>query len=82
MHGNVTELCWDWYESAFRSGAKLDPEGAYSGSSRSVRCGWFYGSSEYSRSARRDGAYPYNRLFMGFRLVRPKIKRAALGRLF
>jgi formylglycine-generating enzyme required for sulfatase activity len=70
MHGNVSELCWDWYGS-YSGGAQTDPTGADSGDAR-VRRGGAKGSGRYLRSAYRDSIVPNGRnLSTGFRIVRP-----------
>jgi formylglycine-generating enzyme required for sulfatase activity len=69
MHGNVSELCWDWYGS-YSGGTQTDPTGAVSGDAR-VRRG-SSGFGRYVRSAYRDSIIPNGRnLSTGFRLMRP-----------
>jgi len=71
MHGNVQELCWDWYDD-YIDEAQTDPEGAVSGDARVVRGGcWFYGAA-MTRSGRRSyTTTEYRFKDLGFRLVRP-----------
>jgi formylglycine-generating enzyme required for sulfatase activity len=71
MHGNVWELCWDWYGS-YSSGVQTDPTGAVSGANRVLRGGSWYDFASDLRSANRGNNTPsisYN--YRGFRLVRP-----------
>lgn len=72
MHGNVDELCWDWYDEGYyeKSTAK-DPKGSISGEDRVVRGGSWYFNSYYQRSARRGRVYPDSVVSnIGFRVVR------------
>ena len=52
MHGNVWELCLDWYGN-YATGAQTDPVGAASGSYRVMRGGSHYIDALYCRSAYR-----------------------------
>jgi formylglycine-generating enzyme required for sulfatase activity len=71
MHGNVYELCWDWY-GTYASGTQTDPTGAVSGNYRVVRGGSWLGSSQFLRSASRNQRNPNSgNHFVGFRLSRP-----------
>jgi formylglycine-generating enzyme required for sulfatase activity len=72
MHGNVFELCWDWY-GTYAGGTQTDPTGAGSGTGRMVRGGSWDHDGQYLRSAYRDYLTPpSNRsYFFGFRVVRP-----------
>jgi formylglycine-generating enzyme required for sulfatase activity len=77
MHGNVWELCQDWYGvSSFRGGWVIDPTGAASGSGRVYRGGgWRFISSFHCRSANRRRFTPGNRSSsLGFRVLRSSIK--------
>jgi formylglycine-generating enzyme required for sulfatase activity len=70
MHGNVFELCWDWY-GKYSSEAQTDLSGAASGSARVSRGGYWGYPAEYVRSAYRSYYYPnYQNDNLGFRLVR------------
>jgi uncharacterized repeat protein (TIGR02543 family) len=71
MHGNVTELCWDWAE--YYSGvSQFDPTGASSGSERIARGGGWDRPADQLRSAFRYVGYPEGWFqSTGFRLVRP-----------
>ena len=68
-HGNVWELCLDWYPGSLAGGS--DPAGAVSGSGRVRRGGSWDNPASYCRSASRLGFTPANRFGgIGFRLVR------------
>jgi formylglycine-generating enzyme required for sulfatase activity len=70
MHGNVAELCWDWYGD-YLSAAQTDPAGASFGTYRVIRGGSWYNSAEGARSALRNIIPPaYRYAFVGFRLAR------------
>ena len=70
MHGNVWELCLDWYKSDPGSSAVTDPKGPDSGSSRVVRGGGWRHDAQRCRSAYRFNFYPsYNYNYGGFRVV-------------
>ena len=70
MHGNVWELCWDWY-GTYTAGAQTDPTGASSGSFRVRRGGSWFSAALGTRSALRDYVTPGNQdAIIGFRLVR------------
>ncbi|MBR4651876.1 MAG: formylglycine-generating enzyme family protein [Kiritimatiellae bacterium] len=69
MHGNVFELCLDWYASSLSGGT--DPKGSSSGSSRVERGGSWYDYNSICTSSHRGGYYPSNgHASIGFRLVR------------
>lgn len=75
VHGNVYEWVNDWplpsYAPSVDGGALIDPVGAPTGDSRSVRSGPFNVGAVIARSARRGGAAPGNRDDRyGFRLAR------------
>lgn len=75
MHGNVWELCRDWYLSPYpTSSEQVDPSGSTSGSFRVFRGGRFNGSPNLSRSANRAFQPPnFRNGYLGFRLfMRPK----------
>ncbi len=77
MHGNVEELCQDWYDwKSYPSGSVIDPAGPLLGSLRVYRGGSWQGRARrgydgYCRSADRDGIAPSVRSWssLGFRLV-------------
>jgi formylglycine-generating enzyme required for sulfatase activity len=70
MHGNVYELCWDWYGN-YSSGTQTNPAGASTGSYRVIRGGSWYNSARVVRASSRDnGTSSYRDNHLGFRLVR------------
>ena len=73
MHGNVWELCWDWYEERYPRGKNIDPAGPSSGTTRVLRGGSFGDLAYHCRSALRCNEKPdnYNR-YIGLRVVRSK----------
>jgi formylglycine-generating enzyme required for sulfatase activity len=69
MHGNVNELCQDWYGD-YPNGPMTDPVGPKNGYSRVVRGGCWYGFAEDCRSASRNWYCPGLRAdFLGFRVA-------------
>jgi formylglycine-generating enzyme required for sulfatase activity len=77
MHGNVSEWCWDLYES-YSNEAQTDPSGpflvgsAFFGIYRVMRGGSWNRSGQYLRSSSRVRADPsYRSDHVGLRLVRP-----------
>ena len=72
MHGNVWELCWDWYKN-YPGGAQVDPAGAASGPYyRVMRGGSWDVYGQQLRSAFRGAAYPDTFCSeLSFRLLRP-----------
>ena len=75
MHGNVRELCQDWY-GIYPSRAATDPRGPFRGSERVYRGGCWYSDAGNCRSARRDTFFPSIRFSIyGFRVaVSPSAK--------
>ena len=72
MHGNVWELCLDWYNSSYYGTAAVsDPAGPSSGSSRVARGGsWYSQRAQYCRSAYRGYCSPsYRSRNYGFRVA-------------
>jgi len=65
MHGNVWELCQDWY-GEYPRGEVTDPKGPPTGSHRVVRGGSWRFHASFARSANR---FRNIRDFTGFRLV-------------
>jgi len=72
MHGNVYELCWDWYNSSYYSSSPAnDPTGAVTGSYRVSRGGYWNSNGQSLRSAERNSNNPtYRNYSIGIRLVR------------
>lgn len=69
MHGNVWELCSDWYGD-YPEGAVTDPQGPPRATVRVSRGGSWYNPATYWRSAYRCGDDPAGRYdFLGFRLA-------------
>ena len=79
MHGNVREMCWDWYlENYYSNSPDNDPMGPVPDNKERERVlrGGYYGSTTSNpadmRSAYRATAAPQNRGgSLGFRIVRP-----------
>ena len=70
MHGNVWELCSDWYSDEYPRGAATDPQGPTSGSLRVSRGGSWLSTAGDCRSALRRRCPPSIRDFnLGFRLA-------------
>ncbi len=70
MHGNVWELCADWY-GEYPTGAVIDPVGPDSGENHVLRGGSLANFARDCRSAIRIRDIPMDRFFyVGFRLVR------------
>ena len=69
MHGNVWELCFDWY-ALYPGGNITDPRGAETGSHRVSRGGAFRSEAEHCGSAHRNRERPFNRnAQLGFRIA-------------
>jgi len=69
MHGNVSELCQDWYEE-HRPEATVDPQGPAEGQYRVWRGGSWNFPARICRPALRKGLLPDNRCnAIGFRVV-------------
>ncbi len=70
LHGNVSELCQDWY-GGYPSNQAIDPQGPASGIDRTVRGGGWDAHARHCRSACRGALSPGERSYgVGFRLVR------------
>lgn len=70
MHGNVSELCWDW-RGDYPAGSASDPIGPVIGTFRVSRGGSWVAEAEECRSARRAAAMPDgSSSILGFRVVR------------
>ncbi len=70
MGGNVWELCQDWY-GEYNSGSQHNPWGAFSGSFRVIRGGWWSNNMLDCRVSSRGYAFPLRGDYLGFRLVLP-----------
>lgn len=72
MHGNVYEMCWDWFSDAYyTSTAVTDPRGPAAGSERICRGGSYLDNPTRCRSAYRGTSSPDARTVnKGFRVVR------------
>ncbi len=79
MSGNISEFCWDWYDSYWNI-TQLDPPGPQEGSQRIVRGGNWQDQAYGCRVVKRSAFVPYagNR-FIGFRLCRSKSNMARVG---
>ncbi len=70
MHGNMGELCNDWY-GEYDLKDTLNPKGPGSGGQKVLRGGGFWVSAQECRSASRVGVPPGNRgAGIGFRIVK------------
>ena len=70
MHGNIGELCSDWY-GEYDLKEKLNPGGPETGQQKVIRGGGFYVPARECRSACRSGVPPGNRgAGISFRLVK------------
>jgi formylglycine-generating enzyme required for sulfatase activity len=69
MHGNVSELCQDWFEEDI-SQDSTDPSGPVTGERKVERGGQYTGRLRHTRSADRSSGLPSgSAFFVGFRLV-------------
>ncbi len=70
MHGNVWEMCWDYYAD-YPGGSATDPVGPGTGSNHITRGGAWNSNARYCRSSYRGSSNPDNSFnYIGFRLVR------------
>jgi formylglycine-generating enzyme required for sulfatase activity len=72
LHGNVSELCEDWYED-YPAGELTDPQGPATGTWHVLRGGSFGHLESHARCSLRDYRSPTDRDFLqGLRLARTK----------
>ena len=71
MSGNVSEWCWDWWDSNYYSESiRCQPQGPNSGTLRVLRSGGEDGNTRSCRVSRRGSGNPGNSyVSLGFRLV-------------
>ncbi|MCB5234350.1 MAG: formylglycine-generating enzyme family protein [Candidatus Cloacimonetes bacterium] len=72
MHGNVSEWCWDWYNSSYyEDSPKHNPQGESSGGYRVIRGGSWNSEDIDNSVSSRDNSFPeMESSTAGFRLVR------------
>jgi len=69
MHGNVSEMCLDWFQEDI-SEFTIDPKGPATGQRKVERGGQYTGRIRHTRSADRSSNVPDgSAFFVGFRLV-------------
>lgn len=71
MHGNVSEWCFDWYDSEYYDPETNteDPQGPPTGTLRTVRGGGSHSDGMYCRSGSRGAIKPDSNAKIGFRLA-------------
>ena len=70
MHGNINELCQDWYDGGYSSASVIDPQGPTSGTERVYRGGSFFNPGRQCRSDERGRISPTSaNEIIGFRIV-------------
>jgi formylglycine-generating enzyme required for sulfatase activity len=72
MHGNVFEMCWDWFDYYTRNEAvRIDPAGPAAGNHRIIRGGSWANGGNVLRSAYRGITFPgLGNDRIGFRIAR------------
>jgi formylglycine-generating enzyme required for sulfatase activity len=70
MHGNVNEMCLDWYSGSYHGESVIDPRGPTSGTHRVMRGGSWHLEPRQIRSAERRWVNPDHKWdFIGFRVA-------------
>jgi formylglycine-generating enzyme required for sulfatase activity/tRNA A-37 threonylcarbamoyl transferase component Bud32 len=70
MHGNVWEMCGDWFADSYANATNVDPRGPASGSERVNRSGGYLAEAAICRAATRGKVTLTGRVTMGgFRVV-------------
>jgi len=74
MHGNVSEMCWDWY-GPYSDDLQTNPTGSSSGSRRVTRGGgWINGGAAIRSAARSNASVNSSNNALGFRIARSVIE--------